>query len=75
MAVAEVQQLQSRLDALEERMFGAPAGAASAGGTRKVSAGAGGEGGRLLHRGVQVSQNPSSPGSRCLSSAGPWSVL
>ncbi|KAL7985707.1 hypothetical protein Chor_013639 [Crotalus horridus] len=41
MAVAEVQQLQSRLDALEERMFGAPAGAASAGGTRKIADGLG----------------------------------
>ncbi|KAM3847177.1 dynactin subunit 3 isoform 3-T3 [Vipera latastei] len=41
MAVVEVQQLQSRLDALEERMFGAPAGAASAGGTRKIADGLG----------------------------------
>ncbi|KAG8131339.1 putative Dynactin subunit 3 protein [Naja naja] len=35
MAVYEVQQLQNRLDALEERMFGAPAGVASAGAPRK----------------------------------------
>ncbi|XP_060540389.1 dynactin subunit 3 [Pantherophis guttatus] len=41
MAVSEVQQLQSRLDALEERMFGAPAGAASAGAPRKITDGLG----------------------------------
>ncbi|XP_062984791.1 dynactin subunit 3 [Elgaria multicarinata webbii] len=38
-AASEVQLLQGRLDALEERVFGAPAGAEVAGGPRKIADG------------------------------------
>ncbi|XP_044299978.1 dynactin subunit 3 [Varanus komodoensis] len=38
-AAVEVQQLQRRLDALEERVFGAPAGAESAADARKIADG------------------------------------
>lgn len=75
MAVSEVQQLQNRLDALEERMFGAPAGAASAGAPRKVSPlGWGRSSPPSGWVGGQVSQSPSSPASRWLGSGVPREV-
>lgn len=74
MAVSEVQQLQNRLDALEERMFGAPAGAASAGAPRKVSPPGLGEAVSSIGEGGERESGITKPIIPCQPLAGLWSA-